>query len=46
MRLVAGTVVDAKIMITHRFGLAEAGAALAILDRGQENALKIVIEAQ
>jgi threonine dehydrogenase-like Zn-dependent dehydrogenase len=46
LRLLEDGVVDAKTMITHRFGLAEAGAALEILDRGQDNALKILIEAR
>ncbi len=46
LRLLAGGVIDAKIMITHRFDLTDAGTALAVLDKGQENALKIVIEAR
>jgi 2-desacetyl-2-hydroxyethyl bacteriochlorophyllide A dehydrogenase len=46
LRLLADGVVDANTMITHRFELAEAGAALDILDKGQENALKIVIQSQ
>ena len=46
LRLLEDGVVDAQTMITHRFGLAEAGAALEILDSGKENALKILIEAR
>jgi 2-desacetyl-2-hydroxyethyl bacteriochlorophyllide A dehydrogenase len=46
LQLLAAGVVDAKTMITHRFGLAEAGAALDILDQGQENALKILLQAR
>jgi L-gulonate 5-dehydrogenase len=45
LRLLADGIVDSQTMITHRFSLAEAGAALDVLDSGQENALKIVIEA-
>jgi hypothetical protein len=33
-------------MITHRFALHEAKAALDVLDTGLENALKIVIAAR
>jgi hypothetical protein len=32
-------------MITHRFELSKAEAALDMLDKGHESALKIVIEA-
>ena len=46
LRLLADGVIDAKIMITHRFDLTDAGTALAVLDKGQENALKIVIESR
>jgi L-gulonate 5-dehydrogenase len=46
LQLLAAGVVDVQTMITHRFGLTEAGAALEILDRGAENALKILIEAR
>lgn len=46
LRLLADGVVDSQAMITHRFGLGDAGAALDVLDRGQENALKILIEAR
>lgn len=45
LRLLADGIVDSATMITHRFGLDEAGAALDLLDKGQANALKIVIEA-
>ena len=45
LQLLADGIVDSGIMITHRFELNEAEAALDVLDRGQENALKIVIEA-
>ena len=46
LRLLADGIVDATTMITHCFGLDEAGAALDVLDRGQEHALKIVLEAR
>ena len=46
LRLLADGVVDAGAMITHRFALPDAGAALDVLDKGQENALKILIEAR
>jgi L-gulonate 5-dehydrogenase len=45
LRLLADNIVDANMLITHRFGLEEAGSALELLDKGQENALKILIEA-
>ncbi len=45
LQLLADGVVNAQTMITHRFGLHEARTALEVLDRGQERALKIVIEA-
>ena len=44
LRLLADGVIDAQAMITHRFALQDAAAALDLLDKGQENALKIVIE--
>jgi threonine dehydrogenase-like Zn-dependent dehydrogenase len=44
LRLLADDIVDSKTMITHRFELSEAEAALDVLDKGHENALKIVIE--
>jgi 2-desacetyl-2-hydroxyethyl bacteriochlorophyllide A dehydrogenase len=44
LRLLAGGIIDSKTMITHRFSLDEARAALEVLDTGQEQALKIVIE--
>lgn len=46
LRLLGDGVIDAETMITHRFPLADAGAALDMLDKGQENALKILIEAR
>ena len=46
LQLLADGLVDSRSMITHRFGLDEAGAALDVLDQGQEGALKIVIEAR
>ena len=46
LQLLADGIVDSKIMITHRFELNEAEAALDVLDSGQDNALKIVIEAR
>ncbi len=46
LRVLADGIIDSQTMITHRFGLEEAGAALEVLDRGQENPLKIVIQAQ
>ncbi len=45
LQLLADGVIDAKVMITHRFGLTEAGAALELLNTGKENPLKILIEA-
>jgi L-gulonate 5-dehydrogenase len=45
LQLLADGVVDAGTMITHRFGLNEAQAALDVLDRGQDSALKIVLVA-
>lgn len=44
LRLLADGIIDAKALITHRFGLDEAGAALDLLDQGRESVLKIVIE--
>ncbi len=44
LQLLADGVVDSETMITHRFSIAEAGAALDVLDAGQEHALKILIE--
>lgn len=46
LQLLADDVIDAQTMITHRFGLQEAAAALGVLDGGRENALKIVIDAR
>jgi L-gulonate 5-dehydrogenase len=46
LRLLADEVIDKDVLITHRFGLTEAGAALDVLDKGQESALKILIEAR
>ncbi len=46
LRLLADGIVDPKTMITHRFALNEATAALDVLDKGQDTALKIVIEAR
>lgn len=43
LRLMADGVVDAGRMITHQFGLDEAGAALALLDRPHEQVLKALI---
>lgn len=45
LQLLADGLLDTDTLITHRFALTEAGAALDILDRGQEHALKIVLEA-
>lgn len=44
LQLLADGVIDAHTMVTHRFGLAEAGEALQVLDAGRERALKILIE--
>lgn len=46
LQLLADGIVDSKTMITHRFELADAGAALEVLDKGHANALKIVLEAR
>lgn len=46
LQLLSDGIVDAKTMITHRFALNEATAALDVLDKGQDTALKIVIEAR
>jgi threonine dehydrogenase-like Zn-dependent dehydrogenase len=46
LRLLADGVIDTNALITHRFGLTEAGAALDVLDKGQERALKILLEAR
>jgi L-gulonate 5-dehydrogenase len=46
LRLLADGVIDTGTMITHRFGIAEAGGALDLLDKGTGNALKILIEAR
>jgi len=46
LQLLADGIVDSKTMITHRFQLSEAKAALDVLDQGQDTALKIVIEAR
>lgn len=43
LRLLAGGVVDVEALITHRFPLEEAGAALEVLDSGRDNALKVLI---
>jgi threonine dehydrogenase-like Zn-dependent dehydrogenase len=43
LRLLEDGVIDAHAMITHRFGLDRAGEALALLDRGNEQALKILV---
>ncbi len=45
LQLLADGFIDATRMITHRFSLGDAGAALDLLDRNQANALKIVLEA-
>lgn len=45
LRLLADGIINAPTMITHCFGLDEAGTALDMLDRGEDNALKIVLEA-
>jgi threonine dehydrogenase-like Zn-dependent dehydrogenase len=44
LRILADGIIDAEALITHRFGLEEAGAALDLLDQGRGNALKILIE--
>ena len=44
IQLVGNNVVDAGAMITHRFSLQEAGAALEVLDKGYGATLKVVIE--
>ncbi len=46
LQLLSDGIVDSKTMITHRFELKEAEAALDVLDKGKDNALKIVIEAR
>lgn len=46
LRLLADGLVDAAALITHRFGLADAGAALALLDEGREKALKVLVEGE
>jgi threonine dehydrogenase-like Zn-dependent dehydrogenase len=43
LRLLEDGVIDAQAMITHRFGLDRAGEALALLDHGGEQALKILV---
>lgn len=43
LRLLAGGLVDPTILITHRFTMAEAGAALHLLDAGGGRALKVLI---
>jgi threonine dehydrogenase-like Zn-dependent dehydrogenase len=44
LQLLADGVIDARAMITHRFGLTEAGSALQVLDAGRERALKILLQ--
>ena len=46
LQLLADGIADSRIIITHRFEMNEAEAALDVLDSGQDNALKIVIEAR
>ena len=43
LHLLAAGVVDARVMITHRFALDEARAALELLDTGGGRALKVLI---
>ncbi len=45
LRLLADGMIDTNSLITHRFGMSETGAALALLDAGEEHALKILVEA-
>ena len=44
LRLLADGVIDPGTLVTHRFDLAEAPRALALLDEGQEPALKILLQ--
>lgn len=44
LRLLEDGAVDAGRMVTHRFALAEADAALELLDRGGDRALKVLID--
>jgi len=44
IQLLGSNVVDAGVMVTHRFSLQEAGAALEVLDKGRGTTLKVVIE--
>jgi 2-desacetyl-2-hydroxyethyl bacteriochlorophyllide A dehydrogenase len=44
LQLLADGLLDPTLLITHRLALTEAGTALEILDRGQEHALKILLE--
>jgi 2-desacetyl-2-hydroxyethyl bacteriochlorophyllide A dehydrogenase len=46
LQLLADSIVDSKRMITHRFAMSKAEAALDMLDKGYDSALKIVIEAR
>jgi L-gulonate 5-dehydrogenase len=43
LQLLADSMVDPDLLITHHFGLGEAAAAFTVLDQGQEPALKILI---
>ncbi len=45
LQILADGIIDTKTLIPHRFGLADVGNALDVLDKGQEKALKILIEA-
>lgn len=46
LRLFEDQVIDPTILITHRFRLEETPKALAMLDKGEESPLKILIEAR
>lgn len=43
LRLLADGIVDAGTLITHRFGLSAAGAALETLDKGHGSPVKVLI---
>jgi threonine dehydrogenase-like Zn-dependent dehydrogenase len=44
IQLLDQNVINAGAMVTHRFGLQEAGAALDVLDKGRGITLKVLIE--
>jgi threonine dehydrogenase-like Zn-dependent dehydrogenase len=45
LQLLAGGIVDAGALITHRFDLGSAAEALEVLDGGREAVLKVLITA-